>query len=88
MSIGISFYKTGRGLHWNIINRFLILHCTTSGLFLNNMFPSIAVAGLGLVEGVVCFCNGHLCNNGMKQASLNPTALALLITSTILHSLF
>eukprot|EP00093_Oithona_nana_P011514 11514.XXX_685852_684879_1 [CDS] Oithona nana genome sequencing. len=24
---------------------------------------SLTVAGLGLVEGVVCFCNGHLCNN-------------------------
>ena len=33
------------------------------------MHLNISVAGLGLVEGVVCFCDGHLCNHGMKQES-------------------
>ena len=30
---------------------------------------SLTVAGLGLVEGVVCFCNGHLCNNSPSLSS-------------------
>ena len=45
---------------------------------------SLKIAGIGLIEGVVCFCNEHLCNHCMKTQPCYVTlALCILVVYCI-----
>ena len=83
-----------RGCPWISIFTRLEEGCTGTSLegiiilrifFQKSFLKFFLVAGLGLVQGVVCFCQGHLCNGAISTSV--PISMLSSIVSILLYFL-
>lgn len=82
MPVDFNLYSIRRRLHWNITGRYYNIKNFFSKKFFKIFF---LVAGLGLVQGVVCFCQGHLCNGAISTSV--PISMLSSIVSILLYFL-